>query len=241
MQKLTGDTNNEDKKIETIEQLPNKPVPFKKEDLEKLITATPNLPADIITAFWEEIKYDDKGKITSTGRDNLTYGTITAVKDATTGKISFTLVSGANPTGTYTVRFEYNEIKDPKNITNTSVLASGEKLFDLSENTTLSAAETLLNTLTKNLQNVDRSSANNIQLYAKFMSHASNIENDDAEINDNEITSAIEDLKTLLGMKYTTDLETYLDSDNWEIKTYVVDRLKQIFAREVFYEKMTIG
>ena len=74
------------------------------------------------------------------------------------------------------------------------------------------------------------------------MMDASNIEDDDGEINTKEIGNAIEDLNTLINnTKYTT-LQTMLTTTTDEgVKAYMVDRLKQIFAREKEYVDKTIG
>ena len=79
--------------------------------------------------------------------------------------------------------------------------------------------------------------------YYQFLSDASSILDNDGAIDDVELGKAIDQLNGLLPQNTTdlTQLHRYLDSNNWTTKTYIVDRLKQIFAKDSYYEKETIA
>ncbi|MCX6823629.1 MAG: hypothetical protein NT085_00680 [candidate division SR1 bacterium] len=121
------------------------------------------------------------------------------------------------------------------------LLSKTDKLLKFETGTEYAQAQIILNDLSKDLAYLENSTSGNTALYAKFMTHASNIENDDGVINENEITNAIEDLNTLISNTKYTKLQTMLTTTDEGVKAYILDRLKQIFAKEKEYIGKTIG
>lgn len=80
--------------------------------------------------------------------------------------------------------------------------------------------------------------------YADFLLDAST-PGADGEINDDELSQAIVHLEILMTKDKQspsfTILKWFLDGDKEEVKSYIVDRMKQILAREPLYKISTIG
>lgn len=81
--------------------------------------------------------------------------------------------------------------------------------------------------------------------YADFLLDISTAGADDGEIDDEELSQAIVHLELLMTKDKNspsfTVLKGFLDGDDEEIKSYIVDRMKQILAREPLYKISTIG
>lgn len=74
------------------------------------------------------------------------------------------------------------------------------------------------------------------QAYANFLDNVSKAEADDGIIDDEEIEKAIIHLETLIAKSTTPttfdNLKILLKGNNYNVKAYIVDKFKQILARE---------
>lgn len=81
--------------------------------------------------------------------------------------------------------------------------------------------------------------------YADFIKATSDAEDNDGEIDDEELAKAIVLFENLISKsKYPASFDSliwFLHGENEGVKAYIVDRLKQILAREPNYKNMTIG
>lgn len=113
-----------------------------------------------------------------------------------------------------------------------------EKLFDFTGE--MNTAKTELNRLLLSLEELEN---NDAVAYAEFLKAASTPGNN-WEIDENEITDAIGHLEDLMRKDRSrtdfTVLKWFLDGNNEEVKSYIVDRMKQILAREPSYKLLTI-
>lgn len=115
---------------------------------------------------------------------------------------------------------------------------SVNNLFDYSDNKNidLKKAEGEIDKLSNDLMNLEQK---NYTEYAKFLSEAANPQN--GEINDAQLLKAITHLeKILAGQKFTTLTWLLTNGDSFT-KSYIVDRCKQVFARETYYSGKTIS
>ncbi len=89
---------------------------------------------------------------------------------------------------------------------------------------------TTLLTSIEELEDIDH------QTYADFLDDLSKAETDDGIIDDEEIGKAIVHLESLMAKSATPrtfdGLKTLLDGNDYNVKAYIVDRFKQILARE---------
>ncbi len=108
-----------------------------------------------------------------------------------------------------------------------------DKLFSFESASELWKAQLCLNTLASSIYELENT---NNPLYGKFMTSASRII-EWTSIDDKELTDAIWYLQELLPNSWwlIDELKTYLVSPDRYTKTYIVDRLKQIFAKEDYY------
>lgn len=102
----------------------------------------------------------------------------------------------------------------------------------------LLSAQKELSTLLSDLKELEN---NNPNAYSQFLLDASYVSNADGTIDDEEVAKAIEHLEILLSKDKKFDtLKTYLEGTDEYMKAYIVDRFKQILAKEPLYEKMKI-
>ncbi len=104
--------------------------------------------------------------------------------------------------------------------------------------------QSILNTLANDIKDFEKSPHNtNKPEYLHFLSAASNILDNDWLIDDKEITKAIQYLQILLPNRPTDliTLKQYLNSWTWYTKSFAVDRLKQIFAKDRWYSGKKIS
>lgn len=128
------------------------------------------------------------------------------------------------------------EEADPENWTKNTY--SVDKLFSFESTSELWKAQTLLNTIWDDIKDFEKNPNNtNKTEYLQFLSAASNIIDNDWFINDKEINTAITYLQQLLpnSSNKFDELYTYLNSSDWYTKSFAVDRLKQIFAKDAWY------
>ncbi|MFA7298480.1 MAG: hypothetical protein WC010_02430 [Candidatus Absconditabacterales bacterium] len=82
------------------------------------------------------------------------------------------------------------------------------------------------------------------QVYADFLIQSSTI-TAGKEIDDEALSLAVTSLEILMSNNKNTPtftiLKGFLDGQNGKTKSYIVDRMKQILAREPMYKKMNIG
>ncbi len=102
----------------------------------------------------------------------------------------------------------------------------------------LLSAQKELRVLMDDLKELENKNPNT---YSQFLLDASYVSNADGTIDDEEVAKAIEHLGSLLGKDKKFDtLKTYLEGTDEYMKAYIVDRFKQILAKEPLYEKMKI-
>lgn len=165
-------------------------------------------------------------------------GTLTITKntDWTSYEVSYATSPADKLTINYIDEKEYkDQIDKPENRTE-KVKTPVENLFTPETTSEIYQAKMCLNTLATSIYNLEHTDKDTERLYMLFISSASAII-DGVSIDDGELDTAIWYLKELLP-KNSIDLEkldTYLTSGDWYTKTYVVDRLKQIFAKEDRY------
>lgn len=132
----------------------------------------------------------------------------------------------------------YDEaIKDPANLA-PEVSTAVTNLFTYEGD--LLTAKTTMNTFLSSLEELED---NNNTEYSGFISAASMTT--DGKIDATDITDAIGHLKTMMSKPKDAAtllaLKTYLDGNDNAVKSYIVDRFKQILARETYLKKMTVG
>lgn len=104
---------------------------------------------------------------------------------------------------------------------------------------TLAAAKTELTTLLTTLIELEN---NNPTAYAQFLKSASTAQSPDKLIDAEELTQAITYLEQLLGNNNKfARIKEFLHTDDRSVKSYVIDRFKQILARENMYHGMKVG
>ena len=173
-------------------------------------------------------------------------GTLTIIK-STDGK-TYTVKRSSSPSDKLTITYidqkEYEQSKEifeqnENNWEKKETIVTD--LFEIGENSELYKAESILIQLQSTLQDLEKNKPND-KNYALFLTAASNIIDTNGLIDDTEITKAIEYLQPMLPRDNTliTSLNGYLSSSDWQIKSYVVDRLKQIFAKDAYYSGKTI-
>lgn len=166
-----------------------------------------------------------------------TTGTLTISKNETNK--TYTVTRKTLPQDKFTI--EYIDEKTYNNAIDTDAnrretTTPISKLFSFETWGELANVQTLLGWLTPKIYNAEQTNPN---AYSLFMSYSSTILDNDGGIDDVELGKAIEQLQILLpNDTWVIELKWYLDpaKSNRYTKTYIVDRLKQIFAKESYYE-----
>ncbi len=223
-----------------------------------------------MTGTWKHVEtaktdsalfFDSEGKLTKPAQKTVTFeptsiegtkittGTLLIRKN--TDNESFTVkLDGTTPTDKLTITYldqtEYEHAYNAAilNINNLKPVKSFtvDRLFSFDWDKL--KAQRLLTTISNDIKDLEKNTnLTNKTEYLEFLSSASNIIDSDWYINDTEINKAIEYLKVLLPNTTTTlsELRGYLDSTDRSTKTYIVDRLKQIFAKDAWYTGKTLS
>lgn len=215
------------------------------------IVGEPKEDTDKIKA---EIKtfFDKDGKlITPTGKDvtwewcalwdKLTAGTLT-VTQKIDGKYIVKLVKTATD-DTLQIKYiqesTYQEfLKDDKNRNNRVPLSTFSNLFEYDPNSDLAKAEKEITALYADLMNLEKKDP---VAYAQFLWDAT--KTSDGEIGDNELTHAITNLEKLLkdNTKFDTITSLLGTKTDRATKSYIIDRFKQVLAKEKQYSGKKIS
>ena len=163
--------------------------------------------------------------------DGLSY---TITLDKTTPAKELTII--------YRDKAEYDAalLKEQQKPENRAAVTSTEvkTLFSFAEGD-MSKAKTEIALLLTSLEELENTSP---QDYADFLLDAST--SDNGKIDDEQLSLAIVHLEILMAKDKNpttfTTLKWFLDGKNGEVKSYIVDRMKQILAREPSYKTMTI-
>ncbi len=216
------------------------------ETVKKETAAFFAIDGTLIKPTWAE--WTDKTVVFEWSLENtkLKNGTLTIIK-STDGK-TYTVKRSSSPSDKLTITYidqkEYEESKktfekDKKNWETKETIVTD--LFEIGEDSELYKAESILTQLQTALQDLEKKRPND-KNYALFLTAASNIIDTNGLIDDTEITKAIEYLQPMLrDNTLVAALNEYLSSSDWQIKSYVVDRLKQIFAKDSYYSGKTIS
>lgn len=110
------------------------------------------------------------------------------------------------------------------------------KLFDFAPDSPLSKAETLITSLISQLKDAEK---RNIKTFEEFLLHLWKIDEGNA-IDATELNNAKTELTTILWANH--DIITFITTNatDYKVIAYLMDRLKQVFAMEGWYENVTI-
>ncbi len=157
---------------------------------------------------------------------------------------TYTIKLDTSSTDTLTISYmdenTYNEARKTAEAISTNrekTTNTINKLFDFDNESELYKAQKMLDKVSDNIKDLEKNTdKKNKPEYYKFLSSASNVLHGDT-IDEEEIKNAIWYLEILLPDTSTefVELHWYLESKDFYTKSYIVDRLKQIFAKDADY------